>query len=29
LWANKQARPELPDKILRLVRSLPPGASPS
>ena len=25
-WANKQARPVLPEKILRLVSSLPPGA---
>jgi hypothetical protein len=26
-WVNKQARPSLPDKVLRLVSSLPPGAS--
>ena len=28
LWVNKQARPGLPEKVLRLVSSLPPGASP-
>jgi hypothetical protein len=29
LWVNKQARPRLAEKVLRLVRSLPPGASPA
>ncbi len=29
LWVNKQARPALAEKVLRLVSSLPTGASPS
>lgn len=29
LWVNKQARPALPEKVLRLVQSLPPGAAPA
>ena len=29
LWINKQARPGLEEKVLRLVSSLPPGASPA
>jgi hypothetical protein len=29
LWVNRQVRQRLPEKVLRLLRSLPPGASPA